>query len=99
MAIGFPARAYFLHGGSTRSFPVPLGTYTLKYATGSNWCGETQFFGDDTVYNKADRLLTFDQEFRPDADGTAVLTSEVTVELIRQRGGNLPTHTIPRPQF
>jgi hypothetical protein len=53
-----PARAYFLHGGLTQTFPVPLGTFALKYATGSSWCGEGEFFGDETVYHKADRTLS-----------------------------------------
>jgi hypothetical protein len=94
-----PARAYFLHGGLTQTFPVPLGTFALKYATGSSWCGEGEFFGDETVYHKADRTLLFDQTVHADADGTTTLTSDVTVELIRQRNGNLPTHTISRKEF
>jgi hypothetical protein len=94
-----PARAYFLHGGSTQTFPVPLGTFALKYATGSSWCGEGEFFGDETVYHKADRTLLFDQTVHADADGTTTFTSDVTVELIRQRNGNLPTHTISRKEF
>ena len=96
---GRPARAYFLHGGSTQTFPVPLGTFALKFATGSSWCGEEEYFGDATVYNKADRELLFEQTVHADAEGTTTLTSDVTVELIRQRGGNLPTHSISRKEF
>jgi hypothetical protein len=96
---GRPARAYFMQGGSTQTFPVPLGTFALKYATGSSWCSESEFFGASTGYNEVDRTLTFKQQVRADADGTTTLTSDVTVELVRQRGGNLPTHAIPREKF
>jgi hypothetical protein len=65
----------------------------------NSWCSENEFFGDSTVFNQADRMLTFDQQVRPEANGTTILTSAITVELIPQRGGNLPTHQIPRSQF
>jgi hypothetical protein len=85
-----------MHGGSAQAFPVPLGLFTLKYATGERWCSESDYFGEHTVFNVADKTLDFDQQVRPDPDGTTTLTSD---ELIRQRGGNLRTHTIPRSQF
>jgi hypothetical protein len=93
---GRTARAYYMHGGSAQAFPVPLGLFTLKYATGERWCSESDYFGEHTVFNVADKTLDFDQQVRPDPDGTTTLTSD---ELIRQRGGNLRTHTIPRSQF
>jgi hypothetical protein len=64
-----------LRGGSTRSFPVPLGTFTLKYATGTSWCSETEYFGDVTVFNEADRTLNFNQTVSDDMDGVTTYTS------------------------
>ena len=82
-----PARAYFLRGGSTRSFAVPLGTFALKYATGQSWCSEDELFGESTATNQADDTFTFNDD------------THWTVELILQRHGNLGTRSIPRSQF
>ncbi|MFZ0425463.1 MAG: hypothetical protein WAL80_21500 [Xanthobacteraceae bacterium] len=84
---GRAARAYFLHGGSTQTFPVPLGTFALKYATGQSWCGEDELFGENTATNKADDTFTFEGD------------THWSVELILQRNGNLGTRSIPRSQF
>lgn len=86
------ARAYFLRGGSTRSFNVPLGTFKLKYATGNNWCGEQQLFGNDTIYSKAADTFTFEQP-------PGYYPTHWTVELVLQRHGNLRTHRITRAEF
>jgi hypothetical protein len=59
----------------------------LKYAVGQAWCSEADLFGDATVTEKADRLFQFDDGY------------EYEVELIAQRGGNLPTNRISRGQF
>jgi hypothetical protein len=84
---GRPVRAYFMRGGSTRSYPVPLGTFALKYATGQSWCGEDELFGDSTATSKAEDTFTFHDD------------THWTVELILQPHGNLGTRSIPRSQF
>ena len=84
---GRPARAYFMHGGSIQSYPVPVGTFALKYATGQSWCSESELFGQTTATNQADKTFTFEDD------------THWTVELILQRHGNLGTHSIPRSQF
>ncbi len=89
---GRPARAYFMHGGATQSFSVPLGTFMLKYAAGNAWCDEQQLFGDDTVYSEASESFTFDQ--RP-----GYYPTHWTVELILQPHGNLRTRRITRAEF
>jgi hypothetical protein len=96
---GRPARAYFVHGGSTISYKVPLGTFVLKYASGKSWCSETELFGSDTATNQADRFFDFDRQVTEDATGITTSTSDITVELILRPGGNLRTHAIPRSQF
>ena len=96
---GRPARAFFVHGGSSISNLVPLGTFVLKYAIGGSWCGEAELFGSNTATNQADRVLTFERKVTEDANWITTRTNGITVELILQPGGNLPTHAIPRSQF
>jgi hypothetical protein len=83
--------SFFVYGGQELQAKVPLGNYTLHYATGRLWCGDSDLFGFDTVVSAADSTLLF---YR---DGT-VLHGK-TVELILQVGGNLVTHRIMRSQF
>jgi hypothetical protein len=83
--------AGFIVGGQPFSTKVPLGTYELRYAAGQEWIDEQEYFGPQTTFYKADRLLTFSVE------GDRVFGSEV--ELILQRGGNLRTSTIAKDKF
>ena len=84
---GTPKMEFFIHGGDILMADVPAGVFTLKYADGLVWCGERKLFGPDTLVEETNK--TFD--FRPGR--------EWTIELIRQRGGNLNTKYIPRGQF
>ncbi|SIO66968.1 hypothetical protein SAMN05443247_11583 [Bradyrhizobium erythrophlei] len=84
---GRPIATYYVYGGVPLDTQVPAGTYVLKYAVGQAWCSEADLFGDATVTEKADRLFQFDDGY------------EYEVELIAQRGGNLPTNRISRGQF
>jgi hypothetical protein len=96
---GRPARAFFVQGGSTISYKVPLGTFILKYASGQSWCSEAELFGPDTATNQADQFFDFDRQVTEDATGITTSISDITVELILQPGGNLRTHAILRSQF
>ncbi|HMG78501.1 MAG TPA: hypothetical protein VK591_07450 [Xanthobacteraceae bacterium] len=86
-ASGRTARSYFIQGGFTETFPVPLGTFALKYAIGKSWCSEADLFGPDTAVSQADDTFTFTED------------QSWTVELILQRHGNLRTHLISRSEF
>ena len=79
----------FIVGGQPFSTNVPVGVYALRYAAGPHeqWISEQHRFGYDTSYAKADRILGF------------TIDGGKTVELILQRGGNLPTSRISRDQF
>lgn len=94
-----PVRSFFVRGGSTLSNQVPLGTFILKFATGNSWCNEADLFGSGTTTRQADKLLVFERHVTQDATSIMTSTSDITVELILQPGGNLRTHTIPRSQF
>lgn len=86
-----PVMEAYIRGGSSLRVNVPLGTYTLKYATGDTWHGPALLFGKDTVYSKADA----DLDFRETREGY----SGYTVELIKQRHGNLHTSSLSPGDF
>jgi hypothetical protein len=84
-------RSFYVHGGQNFTTEVPLGTFKVKYAIGQTWYGKKLLFGDKTRYSEADKLFNFTVE------GNEV--SGFTVELVKQRGGNLHTRSIPVNQF
>lgn len=88
---GKPELIFFVHGGESVETLVPLGTYVLKYANGDNWYGESNLFGEDTVYSKAAEPF----EFYDDGD----YHKGWTVELYMQANGNLDVDTISEDEF
>jgi hypothetical protein len=94
-ATGRPAMSFFIYGGSTLEAMVPIGDFTLKYATGKMWCGEAELFGQDTLTNKAERTLRFER--LPTGDGYTL--RGWVVDLVLHKGGNLRTARIPRETF
>jgi hypothetical protein len=86
---GRPILSFYVYGGSTLQAEVPAGSFVLKYATGSDWCGEGELFGYGalTETSKADRIFQFDDDHG------------YTIELIARRNGNLPTKKIGREAF
>lgn len=77
----------FIVGGEQVVEKMPTGLFRLKYAAGDKWCGDQQLFGASTTVSEADKLFHFDDEHT------------YTVELIRQRAGNLPVKTIDLKDF
>ena len=88
---GQPVLSVFVRGGQTEEVQVPLGTYTVKYASGDRWYGYKHLFGPDTQYSKADRSFTFS------FDGHQY--SGYTVTLYKVRDGNLSTSKISPDDF
>ena len=82
---------FYVHGGSTREIEVPLGSYELKYATGTNWINTRCHFGVGTVTYKARTVLSFEQN--------DYHIQGHSIELIKQVGGNLQTRRIPPSEF
>lgn len=82
---------FFVRAGETVEIDVPLGNYTLYYATGETWYGEDILFGESTLYYKADDLFDFYEE-----DGSI---NGWTVELYLQNNGNLSTESIVPSEF
>jgi hypothetical protein len=84
---GLPKVAYFVHGGQSLTTDVPIGAFTIKHASGRNWCGEQQYFGPGTVFQKGTSTVFFAEDHT------------YTLYLTPQRNGNFPTTIIGREQF
>lgn len=81
----------YIEEGRTFRSKLPLGSYELRYASGTTWYGPTHLFGPSTSTYKADRIFSFQR--------SANSVSGYAIELIRQQGGNLRTSPIPTSQF
>jgi len=81
----------YVHAGSSTEVLVPLGSYRVKYAAGTEWYGYEQLFGPRTSYSIADSVFTFRDE------GTHY--TGYTVTLYQVRGGNLRTRGIRAEDF
>jgi len=88
---GRTAFTAFIRSGDTLQTRMPIGSYEMRYATGSDWHGPSQLFGPRTNYNKADSTFVFSR----DLSGY----SGYTVELILQSHGNLSTRRIGKSSF
>ena len=86
-----PVMTIFVRGGEHFTVKVPLGQFTIKYASGDTWYGYNYFFGPETVYNKANSSFTFTRE----SDGY----SGYTITLYKVRNGNLKTQAISAHDF
>ena len=83
--------AFFVRAGMSIDIDVPVGTYTLYYATGNTWYGTKALFGPDTIYQKCDDLFAFTE----DANGY----TGWTVSLQPVSNGNLDTDIIDESNF
>ncbi|MCK5539199.1 MAG: J domain-containing protein [Bacteroidales bacterium] len=82
----------FIRAGESFKTEVPIGTYKMKYATGSKWYGQKYLFGKyDTRYSKSDDELVFKVE------GNHVLGR--VIELFMQINGNFKTENIQAKDF
>jgi len=87
-----PVMTVFIRGGNTVTTKVPLGSYTIKYASGDDqWYGYTRLFGKQTQYSKADTTFTF--------ENTGYQISGYTISLYRVSNGNLSTSSINPSDF
>ena len=87
-----PVMTVFIRGGNTVTTKVPLGSYTIKYASGnSQWYGYKLLFGKKTQYSKADTTFTF--------ENTGYQISGYTISLYRVSNGNLSTSSIDPSAF
>lgn len=84
---GKPILSIFAHGGTPVTVRVPVGSFTLKAASGEHWCGETNLFGGETRIIETGRTIDF-------------LAQQIhTVTLNARPDGNLPIRAIARGKF
>lgn len=81
----------FIHGGQSIEINMPLGTYTMKYATGKIWYGHEHLFGPETAYSQASSTFNFIEDYRG--------YSGYTVTLYKVTNGNLQTKKINASDF
>lgn len=84
---GQSVMSFYIHGGQTLQENVPEGSFILKYAAGDRWCGDNDLFCRDTTIQQSEQTFEFEE------------SHGYTIELIKQRHGNLPMKTINRQQF
>ena len=83
--------SFYVRGGSSISVKVPLGSYKLYYATGTDFYGKTRLFGASTKYYQAGTVLNFKRQ--------GLNYTGYSVELYLQSGGNLSTRNVGRSGF
>jgi hypothetical protein len=84
---GYPKIAYFVRGGTVVTTEAPVGSFTVKYASGTNWCNEYDLFGPTTSIQKGTRTVSISED------------STYTLYLTHIRNGNFPTQSISRSDF
>ena len=85
----------YVSGGSREEMRLPLGTYELRFASGTAWYGRTEYFGPETAYAKVDELFEFARVETP----RGYELSSWTVRLYAVPGGNLDQEPILRKEF
>ena len=56
---GTVVKRFYVRSNTTAKIPMPVGTYELRFASGSTWYGESQLFGSYTSYSKDPDAYTF----------------------------------------
>jgi len=84
---GKKAVALYVRGGQEVHVDVPVGTYYLYYACGATWYGETELFGPEGGYSKADSSDAFESGY------------EWTYTLYTVYDGNMSTEDIDLEDF
>jgi len=86
-----PIATCFVRGGEKLLLHIPVGTYRIRYATGSIWYGTKDLFGPETAYSEADDK--FDLSIQGDE------VQGYTIELYKQLNGNLSVKNISKAEF
>lgn len=88
---GKPVVEFFIRAGQSVDVDMPLGSYTMRYATGDTWYGQESLFGAETQYHTTNTRFDFY------AHGNRVVGH--TIELFLQVNGNLSTRAISSDQW
>jgi hypothetical protein len=88
---GAPILSVFIRNGETATVKVPVGTYRVNIAEGSQWYGETKLFGRDMHVDQGLSTLDFSASANSVTGHTLTLKGAVN--------GNFPTHPLDRDSF
>ncbi len=78
---------FFVRAGEILNTKVPFGQYTIKYASGVEWKGEHELFGEFSQYGKS-QILSFD------SDGLS--SRGHMISFYRASNGNFKTDAVSR---
>lgn len=82
--------SFYIHGNTQKTVYVPLGSFEILYASGSDWYG-TDLFGPETSYCLFDELFDFYKEDD--------YINGWTITLEKQYNGNLDSNQISADEF
>lgn len=86
-----PILTFFIRGGTKKTIDIPLGTYEILYASGTEWYGTDLLFGPNTNYYLADEVFKFYEEDD--------YVNGWTITLSKQYNGNLDIDPISADEF
>lgn len=69
---GVDVMTVFVRGGETVETRAPLGTFIVKYASGTTWYGYEYLFGPSTTYSKADETFAFTRSISSSAQNRLI---------------------------
>lgn len=83
--------SFYIHGGTKKTVYVPLGSFEILYASGTDWYGSQLLFGSETNYCLFDELFDFyvEEEY----------VNGWTITLAKQYSGNLDSTPISADEF
>lgn len=53
----------FIRPGKSLQFNMPKGSFIIKYASGKNWFGPRDMFGDEGTYMRLDQVFKFSSQY------------------------------------
>jgi hypothetical protein len=89
------AARLFVRSGEVATITLPPGDYRVRYASGSNWFGEGQYFGPETVV--AEGVDAVELRAIKSATGYQLVGGELTLE--KQVDGNFADREIAMEDF
>lgn len=83
--------SFYIHGNTKKTVKVPLGSFEILYASGTDWYGSSLLFGSETSYCLFEGLFDFYEE-----DG---YINGWTITLEERYNGNLDSNEISADEF
>jgi len=85
----------YVRDGEFAQIKLPPGIYTVRYASGAHWYGESRLFGENTVASEG--LRPIELRVIQEADGIRLVGGELVLK--KREDGNFPDQSIPVDNF